>query len=121
MLTPERLRAMTLEANNGFKSKAEAERQERIRRSVELGLATFEENAVEASKKGASEAEAYEIETDGAPTFDALGDDVKEVFALLKRHFESRGFKTHIHGPYTSGGPSHVYGSCYDLIVSWGE
>jgi hypothetical protein len=117
--TPEQLRTKTLKANGGFANKAAAEASERAERRFQDALMFFEKNASEASDKGLDSAEALEAESDKR-TFDELDEETKALFDRLRPHFERRGFRTKIHGPYSGGGPSHAFCGGFDLVVMWG-
>jgi len=117
--TPEQLRGRTLEANRGFESQKAAQEAAARNARFQKALEKFEKDADEMSRAGKNSAIGFEcIAPDGAKTFDDLSSEDKAMFDRLRRHYEGRGFKTRVHGPYTDGGPSHVYIG-FDLMVEW--
>lgn len=120
MFTPNDLRKLSIEANGGFEDRKSQERALRIEHGVQSGIALFERDAAEQSRKGLREAVACEYEDQSHKTkaFDQIPDESREIFIRLMGHFENLGFKTRIHGPFVSGGPSHTY-TGFDLMVQW--
>lgn len=118
MWTPDQLRQRTLQADRAKEDHATAQAAAWAEEMFQRSLKKFEQEAEIAASNGLREAISFEYEGD-AKTFDAIPDKWRAVLERTRAHFEGKGFKTRVSGPFVSGKLNNPSTGCFDLYVQW--
>jgi hypothetical protein len=118
-MDPRYFRKLTDTANEGFKSKADAERQRRIQKiSDVVGVAP--RLAEDAAKLGSDKVSVWDFESDLKHNAESdLCLDTREILDGLRKHFENKGFKTELWGPGSDATMSGNSWSTWQFYISW--